>query len=76
LGLKDRIGWRSETTRRIKSSAFSAREPNARATENTSRNHLTGRKQLPERLAKPRLVLFRHNRTPKLMQKIHRLTDN
>jgi hypothetical protein len=75
-GLKDGSVWRSETARRIKSSAFLVGEPNARSAEKPSRKPRRPAKQRPERPAGQRLVLFRDNRTPKLMQKIHRLTDN
>jgi hypothetical protein len=73
FGPESRIGWRSETTRRIKSSAFL---PTAAARKISPADIVTARKRQLERPARPRLVLFRHNRPPKLMQKIHRLTDN
>jgi hypothetical protein len=37
---------------------------------------LAPRKTAAERLPRKRLVLFRDNQPAKLMQKIHRLTDN
>jgi hypothetical protein len=76
FGPERRIGWRSKTARRIKSSVFLVGEPNARSAEKPCCEPRRLAKRRPERPARQRLVLFRDNRTPKLMQKIHRLTDN
>jgi hypothetical protein len=46
------------------------------AWKNTSRNTVTARKRQPGRLRGRAFVLFRYNPPAKLMQKIHRLTDN
>jgi hypothetical protein len=73
FGPESRIGRRSETTPRIKSSAFF---PTAAARKLPAADIVTARKPQLGRPARPRLVLFRYNRRPKLMQKIHRLTDN
>jgi hypothetical protein len=70
------IGLRSETARRIKSSAFCCWAAECRLRGKYLRKPSRRAKWPPERLPRQRLVLFRDNRPAKLMQKIHRLTDN
>jgi hypothetical protein len=55
-----RIGWQSVTTRRIKSSAFSPREPNARCAENTSRKYRHDAQTAAGAPCEGALVLFRY----------------